>query len=134
MERILTEKQLREISKYWIAVLGLTDWNIAININHKGDMELTCVAGEVSYSFVEREVQIRILHPDDYVGGPAFLQDMEKTLVHELLHLKFDHVCHPKGDLNKHHHQLLNDMAVALLRVRDDNEASKRITAEVPNG
>jgi hypothetical protein len=38
--------------------------------------------------------------------------------VHELLHLKFDHVCHPKGDLNKTQHQLLNDMAVSLITVK----------------
>ena len=129
MERILTEEQLREISKYWIAVLGLGEWEIVVFVYHKGDLNLECVSGEVEYTFVNRCAVIRILHPKDY-KVESFKYDMEETLVHELLHLKFDHVCHPKGDLNKHHHQLLNDMAVALLKVRDDNEASKKIAAK----
>jgi hypothetical protein len=66
---------------------------------------------------------VHILDHIDYVNLEPFKQDMERALVHELLHIKFDHICHPKGDITKHQHQLLNDMAVALVRVKREGKS-----------
>ena len=121
MKVIMDKQELERCMAYWKPILGLSEWGIFVKIAHKGDMDLTCVSGEIEYNFTGREAQIRILHQEDW-PSTKFDQDMERTLVHEMLHLKFDHVCHPKGDINMMHHQLLNDMAISLVTVKRRND------------
>jgi hypothetical protein len=52
-------------------------------------MEIENAMGECDWVLPRKEAIIRILDPVDYPENKIFTQDMERTLVHELLHLHF---------------------------------------------
>lgn len=86
MGKILNEKQLAKRLKYWQKKLGLSDWEIDASIcraNHMGAER----AGEINWTLQNKQASIRLLDPTDYPDLGVFEQDMEGTLVHELLHL-----------------------------------------------
>ena len=105
-----------EYLTYYKNVLGLSDWNIVCKVKHAKDMELDSVQGEVKYSMVGRYAVVSILDCDDW-DNDDFSQDEEKTLVHELLHLKFDLV-EVKQNMDTLYHQLLDDMSKAIVNTR----------------
>lgn len=89
-ECILTLDELKELCARWQEILRLQDWNIEIRISRGRDFEgegESC--GQVRWQLSRKEALIRILDPSDYSPDCIFPQDMERTLVHELLHLHF---------------------------------------------
>ena len=72
--------------KWWQKELYLRDWDIEIHTALPHEMEQNSRLGEVDYSAAAKEACIRICTPnptlDDMVN-----QDIEFTIVHELLHL-----------------------------------------------
>ena len=111
---IIEEDRLESRLRYWQHVLGLDHWNIVAKIKRRIDMGDEN-QGECNWEFIGRSAIVSLLSPLDWINSD-FEQDMEKTLVHELLHCKFDEIGVPEwGD--KFLHRLLNDMAVALVRV-----------------
>ncbi|UAK17567.1 hypothetical protein [Sporolactobacillus terrae] len=88
-ECILTADQLQDKLNYWQKKLRLQDWQIAISIVRARDFELEECQGECHWNIQSKLAWIHILDPVDYEPNKAFPQDMEKTLVHELLHLHF---------------------------------------------
>jgi hypothetical protein len=123
MECVLTLEELEKLCGEWVEVLGLTDWRIFVSIKRTDDMNLSCVDGEVKYTFIVKSAIINVLDHIDYPSEMLFPQDMERILVHELLHLKMDRIFHAKGDYTEMQHQLLNDMAVALVRVKREKSS-----------
>lgn len=111
------KKNLRyEYLTYYKNLLGLSDWNIVCKIKHAEDMELDSVQGEVKYSMVGKYAVISILDCDDW-DNDDFSQDEEKTLVHELLHLRFDLIEVGKN-MDTLYHQLLDDVSKAIVNAR----------------
>lgn len=88
-EVILTEEQLRARCEEWKKTLRLQDWIVSVGISRARDMKLDNSSGECEWSLPKRMVNIRILDPVDYPPDSMEPQDMELTLVHELLHLHF---------------------------------------------
>lgn len=88
-ECILTLDELKELCAKWQEILRLQDWNIEIRISRARDFEVENACGECSWVLPRKEALIRILDPLDYSPNHVFPQDMERTLVHELLHLHF---------------------------------------------
>lgn len=101
MERIkfqcsLTE--LRGIMLDWVKILHLEDWNIQLDICDK--KEMTDEYGQINAGFVEQlpvslQAKIKIINPKCYEQVQQsqlwfFPQNMEETLVHELLHLEYE--------------------------------------------
>jgi hypothetical protein len=84
---ILTEDELRAKCVEWQRILRLQDWIISVGIFRKRDMKGENRCGEVEWTLEKRMASIRILDPVDYPDGLMEEQDMELTLVHELLHL-----------------------------------------------
>lgn len=82
----MTEKQLTRLLKNWQRLLRIQDWNIKLRLvrdsrwpNH----------GLGSHSSSFQESEIKILDPR-YIDPDWFgTKDIEVTLVHELLHIKF---------------------------------------------
>ena len=68
--------------KYWQQLLGLGDWRIKLS-----DLADLDAVGETEWQEVNKTAHIRILDPRAY-GERIVPFDYEKTLVHELLHLK----------------------------------------------
>jgi len=86
-ECILTVKDLKELCEEWKQVLGLENWQVVIKICRDDDINSS---GRCDWVLTTRQVSIKILDNIDWhkiVKG--FPQDMEKTLVHELLHCVF---------------------------------------------
>lgn len=78
------EQHLVELCRKWQRILRLQDWDIKVQVVYN----LVSSQAEVVYRLPKRMAVVKVLHPDAY-EEKDFLwpQDMEKSLVHELLHL-----------------------------------------------
>ncbi|MCO7127806.1 hypothetical protein NIE88_18835 [Sporolactobacillus shoreicorticis] len=88
-EVVLSDDQLQSKLLKWKKRLRLQDWEVAISIIRARDMDLDDCQGECHWNIQSKLAWIHILDPVDYEPNKSFPQDMEKTLVHELLHLHF---------------------------------------------
>lgn len=86
-EVILTEDELREKCVEWQKILRLQDWIITILITRERHMGCSSRIAEIEAKLPKRMATIRILDPIDYPTGLSEDQDMELSLVHELLHI-----------------------------------------------
>lgn len=96
MRHIFTEDELKKLCAFWQNQLKLNNWRIAIGIERKTVFNNSQSIGEIDYVLPLRQAIIKVLDPLDYPNSP-FEQDMEITLVHELLHLHFA-LFEPKSD------------------------------------
>lgn len=87
-EVILTEKQLQEKLKYWKKRLRLRDWTIDAHVYRLSEFSNTNRQGECQWVEESKTAQIKVLDPADF-SHTILINDMEETLVHELLHLHF---------------------------------------------
>lgn len=101
----------------WQKILDLEDWVIRLNEDvSPNDMQLQGVAGECVWDEIHKAATINIINEKDY-GDRILPFDKEKTLVHELLHIKFCMIDNSGNELfDKLLHQLIEDMAKALVR------------------
>ena len=104
----------------WQDRLGLQDWAIVLRTNCSNDDLISEDAenqsGEVEWTLQCKSAIIRLKSFDD-INQFIIPTDYEKTLVHELLHLKFALIqvmCQTELE-HEHMHQLLNDMARAMV-------------------
>ena len=81
---------LQKIADEWIDRLKLNDWRITIEDNvNPMDMPGECESrGYVAYAESVKEASIYLLDPLCMPQGNIFGYDKERTLVHELLHIK----------------------------------------------
>jgi len=115
MSVILTIEQLRaEYLPKWTRILRLQDWNIDISVKRERDMFTAAVGGCVNFHFEKRHAIIQILDPIDFDPDTPCKpdQDMEQTLVHELLHL---HLTQWKEDHKPFEEQAIHAIAQALI-------------------
>lgn len=87
MEVIYTEEQLREKCSEWQRILRLQDWDVRTSIVRERDMVTKDSNAEISVNVPHRLAQLRMLDPIDYSLDCLNPQDMERSLVHELLHI-----------------------------------------------
>lgn len=103
----------------WKHRLGLDDWTIVLYDNVSPmDMESQSATGEVNYDELHKCASICIIDKK-YYGKRLIPMDKEKTLVHELLHIKFWFL--DKGESllqNRMVHNLIDEMAVALVETK----------------
>lgn len=85
---IFTEEELIKLCREWQEHLRIEYWSVALRIARARDFSLANSQGECNWTITTAMATIKILDPLDYPESP-FKQDMEKTLVHELLHLHF---------------------------------------------
>ena len=82
----MTERALRERCRYWQTLLRLQDWDVSVHLVD----ELQGSSLGRCWWLDEKEIAtIRILRPERCDPGRTPTQDVEVTLVHELLHLHF---------------------------------------------
>ena len=105
----------------WMDRLRLNDWVIKVNFNcSPNDMILKDVCGETEWDEVNKCAKINIIDKKDY-GDRIVPFDEEKTLVHELLHLKFSLLGENENELqNRLVHQLIDDLAKALIDAKKE--------------
>lgn len=108
---------------YWQRVLGLTDWRIKLKTDcFMSELILQNAAGETEWSETIKTAYIRIISAEEY-GERIVPFDPEKTLVHELLHLKFCLLGESGNKLqDRYIHQLIDDVARALVEAKRTEE------------
>lgn len=110
------ELDYKELLLEWKERLGLQEWRIKLCPKCDPDeMTLENVAGCVDWSETSKTARIEILDPA-YYGERIVPFDWEKTLVHELLHLKLCLVQDVEDDLqSRYMHQIIDDLARAFV-------------------
>lgn len=105
-----------DLLKEWQNRLCLQDWHIVLKENcEPDDMFLPVCAGATEWEESIKTAVIQIIDPKFY-GTRILPFDFEKTLVHELLHLKFSLVSDKVDDLQERYmHQMIDDLARALV-------------------
>lgn len=106
----------RRLLREWQVRLGLTDWVIRLVDNcAPDDMVLEGAAGCTDWTESIKSARIEILDPT-YYGERIVPFDYEKTLVHELLHLKTCLLTDTADTLQARvGHQIIDDLARALV-------------------
>jgi hypothetical protein len=123
-ENIFTLEELQKLGSYWQEKLGLSHWQIAVRIARARDLPEE-TDGCNDYQLETESAAISILDPVDYPEGP-FEQDMEITLVHELLHIPMGYIANPEKESLEHIHlestiSRLARLLVMLKRGASDN-------------
>jgi hypothetical protein len=88
-EIILTEEQLQQKLKEWQKRLRLQDWIIKVRLARRYELPEDSMAC-VNAVLPKKMASIKILDPIDYDQSIMVPQDMEDSLVHELLHLHLE--------------------------------------------
>lgn len=106
-------KEMKLLNK-WKTRLGLQDWRIELRTKmNPQDMTMENVAGCTDWSEAIKAARIEIIDPEHY-GERIIPFDFEKTLIHELLHLKFSFWCQGTDDVSDRlMHQVIDDLARA---------------------
>lgn len=116
----MEEKLLNE----WQERLGLQDWAIVLRYNCKfSDLETQDSIGETLWNITIKNATIRIISKEEYGTDRTLPFDFEKTLVHELLHLKFGIIdsmnsTYESKVVDELRHQLIDDLARALVMAK----------------
>lgn len=104
-----------EMFKEWVNRLGLNDWRIQFEPCCSPDEMGEECAGLTTWQEVNKTARIQILDPQ-YWGERVVPFDFEKTLVHELLHLKTCLISDTDNELQERlMHQMIDDLARAMV-------------------
>jgi hypothetical protein len=84
---VSSEEFLTERLAVWRQRLRLNDWTLTIVASHPGDLKPRTL-GHIHWDVEKKIASIRVLDASDYrMACPDALNDMELTVVHELVHL-----------------------------------------------
>lgn len=116
----VTNEELALLEK-WKRKLCLQEWRIKLlTCLRPEEMTMSDAAGCTEWSEASKTARIEIIDPA-YYGDRIVPFDFEKTLVHELLHLKFSFWCQNEDDVgDRVMHQMIDDLARAFTEVDND--------------
>ena len=117
----LTEESLQDELAFWKRLLHLEQWDIVARIARGNGLDLPeQVQGRCNWTISRHEALIRIMNPIDWDKGIIFPQDMEATLVHELLHLHLAPFDNFKSDTAEDNalEQAIHHLSLALVSLR----------------
>jgi len=122
--KILTIEALTELCNFWQEKLGRSQWQIGLRICRAEDMSMRNVQATSEISLVTECALISILDSRDYPNTP-FEQDMEVSLVHELLHIPLKYIAEPQdGTLeNVHLEAFIERMARLLTKFANEKHS-----------
>ena len=115
-----TNEELALLEK-WKRKLCLQEWRIKLLTRLRPEeMTMDDVAGCTEWSESIKTARIEIVDPA-YYGDRIVPFNFEKTLVHELLHLKFSFWCQDEYSVaDRLMHQYIDDLARAFTEVNND--------------
>ncbi len=97
----------------WQERLKLSDWRITWAMAHRSDLKPNTV-GQIHWDKPSRSASILVLDPFDYrMPQNAMLDDMELTIIHELVHLKLTSLPHSEASRGSEE-QAVNGISEAL--------------------
>jgi hypothetical protein len=104
----------------WQKRLGLEDWNIAVVVSRASELKPRTL-GNIHWELDKKTAIIHVLDPADYkLPFKEVLQDLEFTVVHELIHLDIAPVLTDvqRSDANRREEEhAVNHVADALLKL-----------------
>lgn len=120
----MTEQEATRLFEKWRKILHLEAWDIKFQWCVRGrDMNLQDCMGSTSFLHESHQAIVQMLDPVDF-DNDLFSYDYEKTLVHELLHLRFSDLENSGDPLrDKLTHQLIDDLARAFICASKDSTA-----------
>ena len=118
----MTNEQLQALCREWQQVLRLQDWDVRCKFVRQREMTDSGCAGECRFQLEKKQAVIYVIDPIDWPPNCAWPQDVEKTLVHELLHLHMAPF-QPSHDTLEHvmMEQAIESIATGLVRLRRAN-------------
>ena len=124
----MADNNHEELLQEWKNRLGLPDWRIRLLDNcAPHEMTLQNCAGCTEWNETVKTARIEIIDPQ-YYGERIAPFDYEKTLVHELLHLKTCLVSDMVDDLqSRYMHQMIDDLARAFVDAKRSGNNEKKI-------
>ncbi|MEX2264525.1 MAG: hypothetical protein WD696_21400 [Bryobacteraceae bacterium] len=85
---VVTDGQVEEWLQRWQGRMGLDDWKVTVEIVRIWQLDPHTL-GHIRWSKSSRKATIKILNPLDYrIPKERILDDMELSVVHELVHLQ----------------------------------------------
>jgi|SRR5579871_1710220 len=100
----------------WQHRLNLDDWKITIIMSHPSDLKPKTL-GNIHWDADKKSAVIRVLDSSDYkMSFPDMLDDMEFTVVHELIHLELSSLPRSEASRRDEEHAV-NQIADALLKL-----------------
>jgi len=100
----------------WQDRMNLKNWNIQVQLVRTGQLEPKTL-GNIHWDTDRKTATISVLSPEDYkLPFQAMLDDMEFTIVHELVHLELASL--PRSDASRRvEEHAVNEIATALLKL-----------------
>jgi hypothetical protein len=100
----------------WQQRLNLQDWKISIVMNHQSELKPKTL-GNIHWESDKKTAVIRVLDASDYkMPFREMLDDMEFTVVHELIHLELSSL--PRSDASRREEEhAVNQITGALLKL-----------------
>lgn len=83
-----SKPDLEQLLAKWKPILRLSDWDIVIGYKRAFDLRPS-EQGQCAWTVAKKSAHICVLDPCDYDPSNVWPQDIEKTVVHELVHLHF---------------------------------------------
>jgi hypothetical protein len=106
---------------YWQKRLNLQDWRLSVAVVRATDLKPKTL-GNVHWDIAKKTAVIRVLDPADYqLPTSEMLDDMEVTVVHELVHLELAPVLDtvPRDDASRRREEhAVVQMVDALLKLQ----------------
>jgi hypothetical protein len=117
---LLAETYANERLWVWQRRLNLQDWRISVAVSRASELKPKTL-GNIHWDLEKKTAVLRVLDPADYrLPHREMLQDMEFTVVHELIHLELAPVLADlqRSDANRREEEhSVNHMAEALLKL-----------------
>jgi len=111
--REFAQKYVAEKLALWQRNLKLSEWKISWAMAHYSDLKPRTV-GQIHWDMPRQSAAILVLDPQDYrMPFNAMLDDMELTIIHELVHLKLTSLPHSEASRGSEE-QAVNGISEAL--------------------
>lgn len=117
-----TKEELEKCAEEWKKILFLDNWIISVRLQDCSELEGE-VSGTADIDTVHQCSIIRIARLNEDLSSRIMKVCMEETLVHELLHCKYDMLTDRLGSIESvlyemREHTLLEEMARSLIMVK----------------
>ena len=113
---VVVETFVNERLAVWQQRLTLSDWKITILMSHPSDLKPKTL-GNIHWDADKKSAVIRVLDASDYrLPFREMLEDMEFTVVHELIHLELSSLPRSEASRREEEHAV-NQIADALLKL-----------------
>ncbi|HWB83343.1 MAG TPA: hypothetical protein VG675_04330 [Bryobacteraceae bacterium] len=113
-KELLSQNYVNQKLAIWQKRLNLDDWKITIVMSHPSDLRPKTL-GNIHWDADTRTAVIRVLDAADYtLPQQDMLDDMEFTVVHELIHLELSSLPRSQASRSDEEHAV-NRLAQALL-------------------